>query len=90
MIWEVLRAFTGKARARLGNFQHILFVVFRATGSYKADLQLSIAVLAAEDILCDARCEEKVRDKSRCEPSPKAGWVQVKLFNKSSGGNHPL
>lgn len=83
-------AHTGKAWARLGNFQHILFAGFRATGSYKADLQLSTAVLAGKDTLCYARCEEKVKDKSSCEPSSKAGWVQVKLFNKSFGGNHPL
>lgn len=65
------KAYTAKAWARLGNFQHILFAVFRATGSHKTDLQLSVAVLAAKDILYYARCEKKVKDKSSCEPSPK-------------------
>lgn len=46
------KTYTGKAWARLGNFQHILSAVFRATGSRKTDLQLSIAVLAAKDIFC--------------------------------------
>lgn len=31
-----------------------------------------------------------MKDKCSYEPSPKAGGEQVKLFNKSFGGNHPL
>lgn len=41
------KTYTAKAWARLGNFQQILFAVFRATGSHKTDLQLSTAVQAA-------------------------------------------
>ena len=75
----------GGAWARLGSFQHVLFAVFRAAGSHQTDLQPSVAALAAKDILCYTRCEEKVKDKSSCESSPKAGWVKVKLFDESFG-----
>lgn len=80
---------TGRAWARLGNFQHILIAIFRATGSHKTDLQKtgsSTAVLAVKDMLHSARCEEEIKDKSRFGPLPLSGWVQAKLFSSLGGG----